>query len=71
MKATTFDDHVIPVEDAQSGQIFHFAVGEAKGFRFLGVQTDPPRAIPPAVDPTMLSAAEAVARAFAKEEGWL
>jgi hypothetical protein len=71
MKAGRFDDNVISVEDSQTGYTFHFAVGKTKGFRYLGVQTDPPQSTPPAISSTALAAADTVARNFAKANGWL
>lgn len=71
MNVMTSDDHLTSIQDAQSGALFHFAVGKMKGFRYLGIQTDPPQAPPPAPHPTWIAAAEATARDFANEQGWL
>lgn len=66
-----YDDHLISIEDAQSGTTFHFAVGKKKGFRYIGIQTDPPQSPLPDPHPTWLAAAETTARDFAETQGWL
>ena len=65
------DEHLISVQDADTGVLWHFGVGQRTGFRFIGAE--PPKAgeLAPDEKSARFVPAEATAMDFARRNGWL